>query len=126
MRPDLLLVDDSSAMRLFIKKALTTQGMEIGKCVQTGKGKEALELLGQEHVDIAFIDLNLPDIYGLEIIEFIRKQPELQHVKIVIITSEAHQPRLQDFVDQGILLIQKPFTAEDLYKQIMGIMREDQ
>ncbi|MCK5241871.1 response regulator [bacterium] len=126
MRPDILLVDDSTAMRLFIKKALSTQGMEIGKCFQAGKGQEALELLGQEHVDIAFIDLNLPDIYGLEIIEFIRRQPKLQHVKIVIITSEAHQPRLQDFVEQGILLIQKPFTAEELYKQITEIVREDQ
>ena len=66
-----LIVEDSSAMRAFLRAALESQDL-VDEITEVKSGFEALRVLPRERFDFAFIDINMPDIHGLEVIRLMR------------------------------------------------------
>lgn len=118
-----LIVEDSKASRDFIAAAV--EAVSGVRAISTHSGFEALKLLPRHKFDLIITDINMPDINGLELINFVKKNPNYRHVPLFIITTEG---RDQDR-DRGLALgaaeyLVKPFepsSLEGLLKRYLGI-----
>ena len=83
-KPVILIVDDSSSVRNFVGMALEKQGFIT---LSANDGKEALEVLNKESVDLMITDLEMPNMDGFKLIEQVRGKSELDTLPIVILTG---------------------------------------
>ena len=79
-----LLVEDQELQSEILKAQLTSKGIEVS---QAFDGKQALSLLATHSFDCIILDLNLPDISGMELLDQIKGQPQLAHIPVVINTA---------------------------------------
>src|ERR1700738_1495524 len=71
---NVLVTDDSAVMRAMIIKTLQMTGVELGDVLQASNGAEALAVLDEQWVDLALVDINMPVMNGLELLEIIRQR----------------------------------------------------
>lgn len=79
-----LIVEDQELQSEILKVQLTSRGIEVR---QAFDGKQAMALLATHSFDCIILDLNLPDISGMELLDKIKSQPELAHIPVVINTA---------------------------------------
>lgn len=108
-----LIVEDSKASREFI--AATVESVAGVEAITTSSGFEALKLLPRHRFDLIITDINMPDINGLELINFVKKNPNYRETPLFIITTEGRE---QDR-DRGMALgaaeyLVKPFQPQSL------------
>ena len=112
-----LVVDDSAAMRAFVRSALETSGVEGQdvEVIEATSGFDALRLLPRHRFDLVVTDINMPDINGLELIRFVRESEHHRRVPLLIIStqsSDRDRSRALALGADGFLA--KPFTPEAL------------
>ncbi len=114
----ILLVDDSKAMRLIVRRTLREAGFDNHEVIEKVNGKEALDHIRADQPDLVLSDWNMPEMTGIELLRALRKED--CRVKFGFVTSEGSSDIMADAVTAGALfLIVKPFTAEN-FKQILG------
>src|SRR3982751_1498607 len=116
-----LLVEDSASMRAFVRAALTSAA-KLGELeiAEAQSGFDALRLLPRGAWDLVITDINMPDINGLELISFIKKNESHKNTPILIIStasSERDRERGMTLGASGYLV--KPFTAEAIVAQAL-------
>ena len=115
----LLIVDDSATTRAIIRKVLGLTGLEIGALHEAKNGKEGLEALRANWIDLVLADLNMPEMNGQQMIAAMAADPLLKKVPVVVVSSEGNQTLLESLAEQGVLeVIRKPFEAALLRKVI--------
>ena len=103
-----LVVDDEPAIRRFLRTSLTAQGYQV---IEAEDGTSALEHLRRSTIDILVLDLGLPDINGLEIIERLRNQGS--PLPIVVLSSRTDETGKVNALDLGADdYITKPFGID--------------
>jgi len=121
---DMLVVDDSPVTRKMVRRALGLCGLEVGEVYEAGDGAEALDQLGQHHVDLVLADINMPVMNGIELVERLSRDPELCTVPVVIVATPMSQDRVEFVLDKGArAYLAKPFRPEalrDVVVQILG------
>ena len=120
---NILVVDDSATMRAMIRKTLQMSGLPVGCLHQAANGKEALEVLDREWVDVVLVDINMPVMGGLEMIDCVRKNPALSNLAIVVVSTESSGTRIEEIRGKGAKFIHKPFTPErvrEVLHELMG------
>ncbi len=123
MSYNILIVDDSDIIRSVIKKSLLMSGLEVGNIFEAANGKEALQKLADEWVDIVFSDINMPEMNGLELIEKMSADQLLEKTPVVVISTERSQARIDRLTELGIRsYIKKPFRPEDLRDAVKTIL----
>ena len=121
MSCNLLIVDDSPILRAAIKKVVKLAGLEEDRIFEAGNGKEALELMSTIWVDMVLLDLNMPVMNGEEFAQELRKQPELEDVAVVVVSTESNEDGLNRMRELGVIeVLHKPFEPEDLRKIIVN------
>ncbi len=122
-----LIVDDSSVVRSIVKKSTEMSGIEIAAIFEAGNGKEALEVLDREWVDIVFADLNMPEMNGVELVQKMSEDSLLVSTPVVIISSERREKRIEELKKRGIrAYIKKPFRPENFAKVVTRILDKQQ
>ncbi|RPI77997.1 MAG: response regulator [Desulfobacteraceae bacterium] len=125
MAYNVLVVDDSLAMRAVIKKTVKASGFKVGQFFDALNGKEALVILRQEWLDLVLTDYNMPDMNGLQLIQEMKKDEILKVIPVVMVTTEASQQRVEEFMRSGAAdYIKKPFTPEEIKNKLNRIMGE--
>lgn len=112
-----LVVEDSAAMRSFVRAALEDEvaGADPIEVVEASSGFEALRLLPRGPYDCVVTDINMPDINGLELVNFIRKSEHHKQTPLVIISTQASERDKQRGIALGAdSYLAKPFEPEDL------------
>jgi two-component system chemotaxis response regulator CheY len=107
-------------MRSFVRSALET-GDELGKVdvVEASGGFEALRLLPRGPYDLVITDINMPDINGLELIQFIRTNEHHRTTPILLISTQSSERDRQRALSLGADgYVPKPFTPEDLRSRV--------
>lgn len=123
MAYDILIVDDSASMRSVIKRTLNMTDIECGYIFEAGNGREALDVLGREKIDLVLADINMPELNGIELIRIMRTENPIIAVPVVIISTEASQSRIQEFQHYGSIgYIHKPFTPEAIKHEIENVL----
>src|SRR6185295_14808364 len=95
-------------------------GLEFG---HAGSGLEAIERLSLKAFDLLVLDLNMPDIGGIEVIEFVRGQDRLQRLPILVVTSrddEASRARALEAGASGFMT--KPFSPDAILAEVRALL----
>ncbi len=125
MAYSILIVDDSLPMRSVIKRTLKAAGYGTSEIFEAANGKQAVELMGNEWVDIVITDYNMPVMNGLKLIQSIKKDELLKDIPVVVISTEGSKSKIKEFMDSGAAgYITKPFTPEDIRDLIKDILGE--
>jgi two-component system chemotaxis response regulator CheY len=115
-----LIIDDSSATRAYIRAAL--EEMTEMQVSEAASGFDALRVLPRERFDLLVVDINMPNINGLELISFIRRSETHRETPLLIISTEASErdrSRAMALGANGYLA--KPFTADALAEAVRGL-----
>jgi two-component system chemotaxis response regulator CheY len=115
---NVLIVDDSVAMRTIILKTLKISGLEIENVYQAKNGQEALEVLAENWVDLALVDINMPVMDGETLINHVREDPDLADLPIVVISTESSETRIGQLRSKDVEFIHKPFAPEVLRETV--------
>ncbi len=125
MAYNILLVDDSLPMRGVIKKIVKASGFKVGEFFEAGNGKEALDILNDQWIDLVLTDYNMPDMDGLALLEAMGNDEILKSIPVVMITTEGSRQRVNEFMEKGASnYIKKPFTPEQIKQTIQPLMGE--
>lgn len=109
----ILIVEDSSAMRAFVRAALEEDGL--AEVEEAQSGFEALRILPRQQFDLVIVDVNMPDINGLELVSFMRKSGPHRETPLLIISTEASARDRERGLSLGAnAYLSKPFKAEEL------------
>jgi two-component system chemotaxis response regulator CheY len=117
-----LVVDDSKVMREMIVACLRPEP-ELA-FTQAASGLEAIEKLSLQRFDVLVLDLNMPDIGGIEVVEFVRSQDTLRELPIIVVTTRGDEGSRTRALGAGASrFITKPFTPEGLLGEVRGLLR---
>lgn len=112
---NVMIVDDSGAMRSVIKKVITLSGFKMSLCMEAGNGREALERLQGNWVDVIISDINMPEMGGLELLQALSRDALYQNIPVIIVSTEGSSERMKEALDRGAKgFIKKPFLPEDI------------
>jgi two-component system chemotaxis response regulator CheY len=117
----ILVVDDSKVMREMIIACLRgVAGLEFS---QAGSGLEAIERLSLGTFDLVFLDLNMPDIGGFEVIEFVRSQDTLKALPIVVVTTRGEEATRTRVLQLGASrFMTKPFDPATVVSELRSLL----
>ncbi|MFP8488676.1 response regulator [Gracilimonas sp. Q87] len=122
MSINILIVDDSAIMRSMIKKTIYRSNVEVGEIYEAGNGREGLEMLEKSKPDLLFIDVNMPVMDGMEMLEIIRNKPETSDLPVLIVSTESNKQRISRINEHNAGFVHKPFTPEKLREKILSVL----
>jgi len=112
-----LVVDDMATMRRIIRSLLEQLGYK--SIDEAEDGVEALKKLRSQNYDFVITDWNMPNMTGLELVQEIRKDSQLKHLPVLMVTAEAKKENVIAAIKAGVNnYVVKPFTAETLKEKI--------
>ena len=121
----ILVVDDSATMRRMITAALRELG-EV-RFDQAASGLEAIEKLAISPVDLVILDLNMPDVHGLEVLRFIRSHATFRQLPVIILTTRGDEDSRAAAESQGATLyLTKPFRPDTLAPEVRRLLTAGQ
>jgi len=116
-----LIVDDSKVMREMVIACL--RALDGLAFTHAASGLEALEKLSLQSFDVVVLDLNMPDIGGYEVIEFIRGQDKLVDLPILVVTTRGDDSSRARALDAGATrFMTKPFAPEALLGEVRALI----
>ncbi len=124
MAVNILVVDDSKVMRSMLIKTIKLTGLEFGEIHQAANGREGLDALEKNWIDLILADINMPVMNGEEMINAIREVPSWKELPIIVISTEGSQTRIDSIHKKGARFIHKPFTPEivrNVLEEILGM-----
>jgi len=90
---------------------------------QAVSGLEAIERITLEPVDLVVLDLNMPDVHGLEVLRFMRGHDSLKHVPVLVLTTRGDEPSRRAAMAEGATqFMTKPFTPESLAPEVERLL----
>ena len=114
-----LVIDDSGIMRKMIMRALEQAGLAEFEFVEAEDGKDGLAKFNPRTTDIVFVDWNMPNMSGMDMVRRVRAQFPKRPVPIVMVTTEKLTGKVEEALDGGVdAFISKPFTPEGLQKRV--------
>jgi len=117
-----LVVDDSPTMRRMVMASL--RGVCVGGFAEAASGLEAVEQLALQPVSLIVLDLNMPDMHGLEVLAFVRRHPVLKALPIIVLTTRGDEAsRLAALAAGASVYLTKPFTPESLAAQARELLQ---
>jgi len=123
MPVDVLIVDDSAAIRKILMRVLRQTDIPLGEILEAGDGAEALKTLSGRHVNLILSDINMPNMDGLQLLAQLKQSEKWKSVPIVMITTEGGQGKVIEAVQLGAAgYVRKPFTAEQIKEKLSGLI----
>lgn len=116
MKKVILVADDSSTARKFVSFALALEHFQILTAVD---GMDALEKISWTPVDLAIVDLNMPNMDGFELIRAIRGSEDLKELPVIILSSETSPESKKLGKEAGAnAYLEKPFNVDKIKYQV--------
>jgi two-component system chemotaxis response regulator CheY len=119
-----LIVDDSSTIRLIVRRCLEQGELGIAEVWEAANGEEALDVLATQSVDVVLADINMPKMDGFQLLTAMKLDQRWKTVPVLMITTEASASSVLDAVQKGASgYIRKPFTAVQIRSQISALLK---
>ena len=124
---NLLIVDDSNSMRTVVKKIVGLTGLEVNQILEADNGRKALDVLGGSWVDVVILDINMPEMNGLELLQRMSEEPLMKNIPVLMMTTEASEAHMKTAFELGAKgFIRKPFVPEELRKTLLAVLGFDE
>ena len=118
----ILVIDDSPTMRRMVITSLNS--LQAVKSTQAGSGLEAIERLAIEPVDLMVLDLNMPDMHGMEVIDFVRRHQCYRDIPIVVLTTKGEEASRSQALSAGAnRYLTKPFDPRQLAEVVRSLLK---
>jgi two-component system chemotaxis response regulator CheY len=120
---NVLIVDDSPAMRGFVRRVLQLSGIDVGTCLTASDGQEALDLLRDHWVDVILTDINMPTMDGEQFVRILEADESLRSIPVVVVSTDSTENRVQRLLTLGAKgYVTKPFLPETLREEIEKVL----
>ena len=120
---DLLIVDDSAAIRKILRRVLLQTEISIGSIYEAGDGIEALAVLQSKAVGLILSDINMPNMDGLQFLRELKATDAWKTVPIVMITTEGSPAKVLEALQLGANgYVRKPFTPDQIGEKLNSIL----
>jgi two-component system, chemotaxis family, chemotaxis protein CheY len=118
---EILVVDDSKVMREMIVACL--RGEPGLRFTHAASGLEAIERLSMGGFDLVFLDLNMPDIGGYEVLEFVRAQDIMRDIPIIVVTTRGDDSSRERALTAGASrFMTKPFEPSQIVGELRSLL----
>jgi two-component system chemotaxis response regulator CheY len=119
---DVLIVDDSAAIRKILQRVLKQADVQLNLVYEAGDGAEALLSLSKQKVDLILSDINMPNMDGLELLGKLKADPALKDVPVIMVSTEGSQTKVLEAVQLGAAgYVRKPFTPDQIKEKLTGL-----
>ncbi len=126
---NILIVDDSATVRAVIVKTLKLAGIEYKELYQAANGREALDVLGRDWIDLVLCDVSMPVMDGEELVATMRRNGLIATVPVIMVSSAGSRPLIERLLASGVrAFVKKPFTPEhvrEVVDEVMGATSHD-
>jgi len=120
---NILIVDDSPAMRRVVRRVVDIAGVDVGNYLEAGNGVEALVVLRTEWVDLIMTDINMPEMDGEELLLQVRNDPALATIPVLVVSTDRSQGRVRQMISLGADgYVSKPFLPETLSLEMYRLL----
>lgn len=117
----ILVVDDSATMRKMVMASL--RDLDDVVFGEAGNGLEAIEQMRNAPFDLMVLDLNMPDMHGLDVLRFVLAHPDYHHTPIVILTTKGDEQSRSEALSAGAsCYLTKPFKPQSFIGQIKDLL----
>jgi two-component system, chemotaxis family, chemotaxis protein CheY len=121
--PTFLIVDDSPTMRKMVAASLAA--VPGAAFVEAGSGLEAIEKIALAPVALMVLDLNMPDMHGLEVLAFVRSHRAYRDLPVIVLTTRGDDMSRQAALAAGASrFVTKPFSPQSLAAEALSLLRE--
>lgn len=115
-----LLVEDNIELLNLTRESLSAWFRVLRAC----NGKEALEVMAQESVDVIVSDVMMPVMDGLELCRSVKSDIDYSHIPVILLTAKTTlESKVEGFDCGADVYIEKPFSIKQLYKQIENLLK---
>jgi len=123
MSRKMLTVDDSPSVRKLVKFTLKAKGFQVSSA---GDGVEALDLMKQEDFDAIILDINMPNMNGLEFLKHIKTNNQYASIPVIMLTTEGQDDDKDKAVALGATAYMvKPFKPTQLLTLLEKIVPDN-
>ena len=120
--PHILIVDDSPTIRRMVRASLGPIGAEF---IEAASGLEAIEQLAVGSIQLMVLDLNMPDMHGLEVLGFVRANRKFQQLPVIVLTTRDDQASRAAATQAGATsYLTKPFTPQALLAEARAVIEK--
>ena len=122
MSKKILVVDDDEQIRTFLIKSLEFEGYQI---ISASDGVEGWKILQGEKPDLVILDVRMPGMDGIEVLEKIRGDTEFKEIPVIMLTAESSDMSIISGLSMGAdHYITKPFTISSVLLGIKMMFEE--
>jgi len=118
MKLNVLIVEDEKTIRILIKKILIESDLNIGEIFEADNGKEGLEVLNNRKIDFLLVDIYMPVMDGLEMLDYVMSNDDLKKIPAIVVSTENDENRVDAIIRKGLGFVHKPFTNTLLKNEI--------
>jgi two-component system, chemotaxis family, chemotaxis protein CheY len=117
----ILIVDDSPTIRRMVAASLhSLDGFILS---EASNGLEAIEMLAREQPALVVLDLNMPDMHGMEVLRFIRAHTQYRGIPVIVLTTKYDVDTRKEALDNGASqYMTKPFDPATLRKNVSTLL----
>jgi CheY-like chemotaxis protein len=117
--PSVLLVEDDRSVRRYLEVTLQRSGYTV---ITAADGLEAMKAALSSQIDVVVTDAIMPNLSGHELARFLRSNPKLSHLPIVLLTGQENKEAAsaENLID---VFLNKPVRAEELKDCLTGLLR---
>ncbi len=120
MKRKVLIVDDEPNIVTALEFLLERRGYEVRVATN---GEEAMALLESFRPDVVLLDVMMPKRSGYEVCQKVRERPDMQQVKVVMLSAKGREAEVSKGLSLGAdLYITKPFSTQELVERIDGLL----
>ena len=117
----ILVVDDSPTIRKMVRAALG--GLQDVAFVEAGTGLQAIETLAMHPVRMVVLDLNMPDMHGLDVLKFLRSHSQYRALPVMVLTTRGDESSREEVLEAGATsYITKPFSPNFLVSSVRELL----
>ncbi len=112
---DVLIVDDSAAIRKILQRVLRQAEVPLGEVYEAADGLDALKVLDSQKVSLILADINMPNMDGLQLLRKLKEDEQWKSLPVIMVTTEGGQAKVMAAAELGAAgYIRKPFTADQI------------
>jgi len=117
----ILVVDDSPTLRKMVRAALG--GLQDVAFVEAGTGLQAIETLAMHPVRMVVLDLNMPDMHGLDVLKFLRSHSQYRALPVMVLTTRGDESSREEVLEAGATsYMTKPFSPNFLVSSVRELL----
>lgn len=122
-KPRVLAVDDENDILLILRTALK----EDYEVLTASNGPDALGMIEDQRPDVVILDMMMPEMDGIEVLEEIRMMPEAAATPVIFLTGVSDKAKMREALDKGTAYyLVKPFEVVELLNKVAMALRESQ